>query len=145
MIHKAPRHMLRTSGWKWELVNPTEKVSTEQIRQKGLWKRKSKDGKVEEKERKEIIRSKIKEKVDNGRMVADKEQVAKKHNAVTENAKTMNARLRQKRKKEQEWKNRLTAVIIRYLLYINKRNYNSLKSYFSIDYPSLRLTNSHCL
>lgn len=108
MIHKAPRHMLRTSGWKWGLVNPTEKVSTEQIRRKGLWKRKSEDGKVEEKERTETVRSKIKEKADNWRMVADKEQVAKKRNSVTENAKTMNTRLRQKRKKKQEWKNRLT-------------------------------------
>lgn len=43
--------MLRTSGWKWVLINPTEKISIEQIRQQALWRRKSRDEKGENKGR----------------------------------------------------------------------------------------------
>lgn len=70
----------------------------EEIREQVLWGRKSRDGQGGRKGRgKKQQVQKIKEKGDNGRMVADKEEVAKNYYSINENSKTKNLRPRQKK------------------------------------------------
>lgn len=81
--------MLRTSVWKWELVNTTKKVSIGHIRKKASVE-KGKVGitRVKIKQEKKNRNHEIKEKEDDGRRVTDKEQVAKIYFSENENSKT---------------------------------------------------------